>query len=127
MEKLIKLLEVIIISIAAVFAPIKSLLLTTGVMIFVDLISGVWAAHKRGEEITSSGIRRTVTKIFVYEAALMLAFLAETYISDVLPFIKMASAMVAITEIKSVYENLNDISGGQLLKDLIDNLGSKNH
>lgn len=126
MEKLVKLVEAGALTLLAIFAPIKGMLITTGVMIFADLITGVWAAAKRGETISSAGLRRTATKIFVYESALMLAFLAETYLSDVLPFVKMASAMISVTELKSIYENLNSISGANLLKAAIDKLGSEN-
>lgn len=126
MEKTIKLIEAGIVTILAIFAPIQSLLLTTGVMILADLITGVIAAKKRGESINSADLRRSLTKLLVYEAALMLAFLVEHYMSDVLPFVKMASAMISVVELKSIYENLNDISGQQLLKTLIDALGSSN-
>lgn len=118
--------EAAIISVVAIFAPIQSLLITTGVLILVDLITGIWSSIKRGEPITSAGLRRTLTKLFVYEAALMVAFLVEHYMSDILPFVKMSSAMVSIVELKSVYENLNNISGADLLKSLIDKLGSSN-
>lgn len=121
-----KWLKASLLSMAAIFAPIQSLLMTTGIMIFIDFITGVLAAKKRGEPITSAGFRRSLTKIFVYEAALMLAFLAETYMSDILPFVKMAAAMISIVELKSIYENLNGISGEDLLKGLIDKLGSAN-
>lgn len=119
-------LKIALLSLIAVFAPIKALLLTTGVMLFADLVTGVWASIKRKEPITSAGLRRTVTKLFVYEAAIMLAFLAEHYMSDILPFVKMASAMISIVELKSIYENLNEISGSPLLKNLVDKLGSTN-
>jgi len=124
--KILKWIEVVLLSAAAIFAPIKGLLLTTGIMIFADLITGIIAASKRKEPITSSGLRRTLTKLAVYEAAIMLAFLAEHYMSDVLPFVKMCAAMVAIVELKSIYENLNSASGMNLLKQLIDKLGSDN-
>lgn len=114
-----------LISLVALFAPIHSLLITTGVMILVDLITGIMAARKRAEPITSSGFRRTLVKLFVYELALMLAFLAEHYMSDILPFVKMASGMISLVELTSIYENLNDISGMNLLKGLINKLGSE--
>lgn len=126
MDKFFKPLEALAIALLAIFAPIHHLLLSTGVMIFADLVTGVYAAYKRGEPITSSGLRRTVTKMFVYELSIVLAFIAEHYISDILPFVKMASAMIAVTELKSIYENLNSISGINLLKGLIDKLGSEN-
>lgn len=123
---MLKWIEAVVLMLVAIFAPIQSLLITTGVMIFVDLVTGVWAAKKRGEIITSAGLRRTITKMLVYEATIMLAFLAEHYMSDILPFVKMASAMVSVVELKSIYENLNSISGLDLLKSLIDKLGSSN-
>lgn len=126
LESLLKWGKVGLLSAVAIFAPIHALLLTTGAMIFADLVTGIWAASKRGEPITSAALRRTVTKIFVYESALMLAFLAETYMSDILPFVKMASATITIVEMKSIYENLDEISGNQLLKVIIDKLGSAN-
>lgn len=110
----------------AIFAPIHKLLFATGVMIFGDLFTGILAAKKRGAPITSAGLRRTLTKIVVYEAAICFAFIAEVYISDLLPFVKMASAMIAIVELKSIYENLNAYSGLDLLKGLINKLGSVN-
>lgn len=113
-------------SLAAIFAPIQSLIVTTAVMIVIDLVTGIWAAIKRKEPITSAGLRRTVSKILVYEVAIMLAYLAEHYMSDAIPFVKMASAMVSVVELKSIYENLDGISGGDLLKSLVDKLGSKN-
>lgn len=121
-----KYIEALLISLVAIFAPIQHLLLTTGAMIFIDLFSGIMAARKRNEPITSAGLRRTLTKLFVYEAALMLAFLTEHYMSDILPFVKMASALISVVELKSIYENLNEISGSDLLKSLIDKLGSDN-
>ena len=127
MIRVIKFIEASILAGVAVFAPIQSLLTTSAVLILVDLITGIIAAMKQKEPITSAGLRRTVTKIFVYETAVMMAFLVEHYMSDALPFVKMASTMIAIVELKSVYENLNTIGNNQLLKSLIDNLGSSNH
>lgn len=126
MDKVIPWLKAMIIMGASVFAPIHALLYTTGVMVVVDLITGVLAAKKRGSDITSAGLRRTVTKIFVYEAALMLGYLAETYMSDVLPFVKMASGAITLVEMTSIFENLNSISGTNLFQALIDRLGSAN-
>lgn len=117
----------LLLSTAAVFAPIKMVLLVTGVLIFADLVTGIIAARKRKEPITSAGLRRTVTKVFIYNAAIMLGFLAETYMLDgFLPISKIASSLIALVECKSLYENLDEIRGGNLFKSLIDKLGSVN-
>lgn len=114
-------------SVLAIFAPIKALLLTTGIIIFADLIIGIIAAHKRGEKITSSGIRRTVTKSFVYLSAIMLGFLVETFMLEgFIPISKIVGGLIGVVEIKSVLESLNDIHGSNIFNDIIKKLGSDN-
>ena len=106
-----------------VFVPIKASLVAVGVLTFIDLVSGVCAAHKRGEKITSSGLKRTVVKLLVYEVVVMLGFLVEQYLTgDLIPIVKILSGMVGITELKSVLENLEDLTGLPLLRLLIDKL-----
>jgi hypothetical protein len=124
---MIKWIQALILSICAIFMPIAPVLGTTLAMILIDLITGVLAAKKQSLPITSAGLRRTLSKLFVYELALMLAFLVETYMSQYIPFVKMASSMIALVELTSVYENLNVIGGNNLLKGLIDKLGSESH
>lgn len=126
MNKTLKLIETGALMILAVFAPIQSLIITTVVLIVVDLVTGIYAAVKRSEAITSAGLRRTISKLFIYEVALMCAYLAEHYMQLDLPIVKMASTMVSLVELKSIMENLNSISGVDLLKSLIEKLGSSN-
>lgn len=127
MEKAVKWFEVTLISICAVFAPIKAGLLTALVLIIADTITGVMAAHKRKEPITSAGLRRSISKLIVYELAILLGYLAEHYLmSDYLPATKIISGMVGAVELKSVLENLDALGGGGLLRTIIDKLGSDN-
>lgn len=119
-------MEACLIAIAAVFAPIKGLLVATLVLTIADMLSGIVAASKRGEAISSAGLRRSVSKIVIYEIAIVLAFIAETYMSDLIPFTKIVSSLVSVVELKSIYENLNAASGQDLLKSVIDKLGSVN-
>jgi len=117
----------LLLSVLAIFAPIKALLLVTGVLIFSDLISGILSAKKKGEKITSAGLRRTVTKVTVYNAAIMLGFLCEKYMIDgFLPISKIAAGLISVVELKSVLENLDTINGNPVFKQLIEKLGSIN-
>lgn len=121
-----KLLQNLAIAILAVLAPIKAVLLTTMVLVASDLVLGVIAAHKRKEKITSQGLRRTAAKLFVYEMAIMLGFLAETYlIGPIAPVSKVISAFIGLTELKSIVENLNDISGQSVFKVLINKISNQ--
>ena len=117
----------LLLSTLAVFAPIKALLLVTGILIFSDLISGILAARKKGQKISSAGMRRTITKVAVYNAAIMLGFLTETYMLDgFLPLSKIVSGLISVVEFKSILENLDVVNGNPIFKSLIEKLGSIN-
>lgn len=122
-----KYLQPLLISLAAVFAPIKSVLLVTEFLILADLISGVLAAKKRGEKITSAGYQRSVVKFLVYNLATITAFLIETYlVENVFPITKIVSSIIGVTEGLSIFENLNSINGTDIFKQVLSILGSKN-
>lgn len=111
----------------AVLTPIKTVMIAVGFAIFVDLITGLWAAHKRGEKITSAGLQRTAIKAFVYETLVVMGYVVETYLTGAaVPVSKIASGFVGLIEMKSVTENLNDITGTDLLKALISKFASAN-
>lgn len=114
-------------SLAAIFAPVKALIIIAGILIFADLITGILAARKKGQAINSAGLRRTATKIFVYEAAIMLGYLVEHYmIADFFPISKIAAGLISVVEFKSILENLDVINGDPIFKTLIQKLGSVN-
>lgn len=119
-------LKLFILSILAVFAPAKPMLVTVGVLVIVDLITGILAARKRGEPITSSGLRRTVAKMFIFQAAVLMAFLTETYMTgDLVPVCKIVSAFIGLVEYTSILENLNEINGSPIFQRLIRMLSKK--
>lgn len=116
-----KYLEALAISILAVFAPVKAVMLATLGLVFFDFITGIGAAKKRKEPITSTGFKRTIGKIFVYEIALAMGFLCEQYFTgNSIPVCKLISALIGLTEISSVLENLDTINGSGLFKSIID-------
>lgn len=124
---MLKWLEVLFISVCAILAPIQSMLLTVLILIVVDLVTGVMVAHKRSEPITSAGFRRSLSKLFVYELALILGFITQKYLlSDAISVTKMVSGMIGMIELKSVYENLNGLSGQDLLQSILAKLNSSN-
>lgn len=122
-----KYLEATLISIVAVFAPIKTALLVIMLLVVADCITGMLAARKRGEKITSAKLRNTLSKFLIYNTAMLLGFLTEIYLLESsIPISKVVGGIVGATEIKSLVENLNTISGSDLFKVLIEKLGSKN-
>ena len=111
----------------AALAPIHMVMITVGVLIFSDLVTGVWAALKRGEKISSAIMRRTVSKILIYQLSVICGFMLETYILDsVLPVAKIVAGVIGMVEFKSILENSNHIVGGNLFKMILEKLGSEN-
>lgn len=116
-------LTAILVSIAMVFMPIKATLITVMVLTVADLISGIMASRKEGKKITSSGLKRTIIKTTVYELVVMLGFLTEQYMTgDSVPVVKVLAGFIGLTELKSVMENIERISGMPMVKLLIEKL-----
>jgi len=115
------------ISAIAALIPIKPVIVTVGILILSDLISGVWAASKRGEPITSAALGRTVTKMVVYQTAVITGFLLQRYLlGDTLPVVNIIGGIIGMVEFKSFIENANCIVDGDVFKEILRKLGSKN-
>jgi len=120
-------IKVVSVALFVVLAPVHSVMATALALMVIDLFLGVWAANKRGDVITSAGLRRTLTKLVVYELGVVVAFLGEHFLlSDEVPLVKLAGAAIAMVELKSIVENLNEINGSPIFSALISALGSKN-
>lgn len=111
----------------AALAPIKAVMITVGILIIADLITGIWAAHKKQEKISSAAMRRTISKMLIYQLSVVCGFLLETYIlGGVIPVAKIVAGVIGMVEFKSILENSNYIIGGDLFKIIITKLGSDN-
>src|ERR1700740_866886 len=111
----------------ASLAPIQAILISVGVMIFADLFTGMLAAHKRGEKISSAAMRRTVSKILIYEIAVICGFLLEKYLLDSLvPISKLVAGVIGLVEFKSILENCNAVLGQNIFETVLFRLGSDN-
>lgn len=119
--------KAIAISVFAIFTPVHAIMGTAFALLVIDMILGIWAAVRRKEPITSAALRRTVSKFLVYEMAIITGFLAEHFLlSDSLPIVKLAAAAIALVEMKSIVENLNEVNGAPIFASIITALGSKN-
>lgn len=124
---MINWIKFLAISIVAVFAPIQAVLATVVVLVLADMVTGVIAAYKDKEPITSAKLRTTVSKLIIYLAAICLGYLVEAYLLvDLLPVSKLIAGTVGMVEFKSLLENLNKINGSDLFKQLVSQLGSSN-
>jgi hypothetical protein len=116
-------LKTLFLVVISLFAPIQSIIIAALVLTSVDMITGILAARKQGIPITSSAMKRTVGKIFLYELAIMISFIAEKYLlQGIMPVSKLVAGFIGATELKSVLENLDIINGSSLFASLVSKL-----
>ncbi len=82
------------------------LIVLLSLLLIVDTITGMLAARRNGIRITSRGMRDTIKKILEY-TALLITFSAIAAAFEVLVWMREAAfAYVALTEAKSIIENV---------------------
>lgn len=93
-------------------APLQTAVFSVGVLVMFDMITGIMLARKKGESITASGLKRTVEKLVVYNIGLITGFILEQFmLGSSIPFVKILTGLIGTTEGKSIFENVNLISG----------------
>ena len=113
----------ILMIIFAFLAPIFGILVTVGLAIFVDTVIGIWKARKLGEKVTSRKLSQIISKMFLYNATVILFFLIDWYILNgiILAFFSvplLLTKIVALTlisiEVYSIDENWRAVKGNGL-------------
>lgn len=99
---------------SALFAPIQGIMFTVGFLIIADTIVGVWKAKKLGEKITSRGLSKIISKMFLYEGTVIMFFLIDKFILGDILFrffsiewllTKVIALVLASIEVFSIDEN----------------------
>jgi uncharacterized membrane protein len=96
------------------FFPIKHFLIFTIFVVFADTVTGIMAARKRGEKITSKGLYRTSQKVAVYFCGIMIFHGAGITFGLPSQIVYSVSFLIAFTELYSVSENIKSITGVNL-------------
>lgn len=102
----------ILLSLIAVISPIKPLFLVTGFLIMADFIFGLYKAKKLGEKITSRKMGNTISKLLLYNIAILSVYLLNHYvIMTTLPLEKIVAGLIGLTELKSLDESFTLLFG----------------
>jgi hypothetical protein len=110
----------------AVFLPIKELMLTIGFLVGADMVVGIWKALKLKQRIRSRRMSDTITKLLLYQIAIMSGFLIETFIiSELIPITKLVATVVAVIEFKSIIESIESVTGKDLWSKIKTIIGRK--
>lgn len=119
------IISVLFASVISFFAEIWAFLLVVGVLVVVDLFTGVAAAKSRMELVRSNKLRRSVKKLVFYMLAIMIsegfrlvffdwAIDSQTMVNVVtqyIPITYITAFMIAWVELKSNIENIEEITG----------------
>jgi uncharacterized membrane protein len=93
------------------FLPIKHFLIFTIFVVFSDTVTGIMAARKRGEPITSKGLYRTSQKVVTYFCGIMIFHGAGITFGLPSQITYSVSFIIAATELFSISENIKSITG----------------
>ena len=100
--------------ISSFIMSVATFLSFTLVIVLVDLYTGRMAAKHRGEAIKSSGYRQSVKKYVLYMTGILISELFIRVFSLPIPLTYMVAGVVALTEIKSIFENIETVTGVDL-------------
>jgi len=114
------------ISLLAFFAPIHALLLSVFILLLIDVGVEIAATFKKKEVVLSKSLRTFVVKLIMYEIALISAFLVSHFMmNDVFPIENLIATVCGLIELKSILENLDQMSGEPIFKSIIRTLKKK--
>jgi hypothetical protein len=86
-------------------------LIFTIFVVFADTVTGIMAAKKRNEPITSKGLYRTSQKVVVYFVGIMIFHGASITFGLPSQIVYSVSFLISFTELYSISENIKSITG----------------
>lgn len=118
-------ITLLLLSFFSILTPIKPLVIIAVVSIILDTCFGIWRSYKKGQKIRSQRLSHAISKSLLYSGAIVFIFLLEKFvISDILGhFIaidliltKMFTFFCVVTELKSVNESYESVTGKDVWK-----------
>lgn len=106
-------------------APISNYVHLVLILIFIDLLTGSYAAVKEGQKFSARKLRCTVEKFVFYAMAIIAAFLLQRIINDGTELARIVALYVGATELKSIYENISRVTKTDVLSMLWQTLKEK--
>jgi hypothetical protein len=110
----------ILIILSAFLMPIKPLMILVGLMIFLDTLFGIWKCKKQGTKVTSKGLSAIVSKMVLYQTAVILFYALEKFmfgdfvlLFTAIPLFltKVVAILLVGIELTSISENFEEATG----------------
>lgn len=106
-------------------APLQSTLFLVGAISLIDFITGIMSANTKGELITSNKMIRKFYAVLSYFLAILISHVIGGYYGDADFMVKAVVAIIAVSELQSVRENIKGVTNLDILKPLINMLERK--
>ncbi len=110
------LLKLLFLTVIMYLSPIKMFVHLVALLIVLDMVTGIIGAWKAGEKITAKRMSTTVLKIILYSIAIIATYLVQLIANEGVGFVRICALIIAATELKSIYENIGKMLGGDLFK-----------
>jgi hypothetical protein len=108
------------IGLVAFVSPLVPLAILVSTLIATDFVFGLYRAYKSGEEINSRKMGHTISKMFLYNMAVLSVFMLEKIIVGTdMQFTKIAVGVIAMVELKSIDESFRLLYGFSIYDSII--------
>ncbi len=107
------------------FLEIQQALLAIGFLIMTDTFTGIWAAWNEGakakgswkkgfKHVQSRKMGRIIIKLILYPLAVIVSKVAQDYLTPAIPWVDVTTGILAVIEVKSIFENMSKLLGYDL-------------
>lgn len=97
-------------------SPIAAIMWSVFALIFADFITGIVAAKRSCQRISSNRMGDTVIKMLLYQLAIIISYVFEQHIIPGVPLVRICAGYIGLTEVKSFFENINTVTGLNIWK-----------
>lgn len=128
-ETLLAKASLFLIWVLTYFSPTGYVLMVVGFFVMCDTLTGVLAAKREGQSITSKKLGTTISKFIAYMVGVLCGHVFQQVFFPEFPALKLIGGFIAMIELKSIDENIKRITGYSLLKtatERLESLRSKN-
>ena len=97
--------------------------LLVSTLIGTDFVFGLYRAYKTQEQINSRKMGHTISKMFLYNMAVLSVFMLEKIIIGTdIQFTKITVEVIAMVELKSIDESFRILYGFSIYESLVERL-----
>lgn len=111
------------IGLVAFISPLFPLAILVSTLIGTDFVFGIYRAYKTKQEINSRKMGHSISKLFLYNLAVLSVFMLEKLVFGTdTQFTKVVVGVVAMVELKSIDESFRILYGFSIYESLIDKI-----